>query len=126
MHRLAVSQECLAPIFDPWTTSSILAGHKRKREVDEAIRTEAADPRTGESRGGIAGFGREHTLTILGTSASRIAVHAAMGKDVSKATFSLEERKDKLSAMLDRIKKETEHMEKRHEQVVAKVKAKPV
>ncbi|GAA5879709.1 hypothetical protein JCM16303_004142 [Sporobolomyces ruberrimus] len=126
MHRLSIAQENLAPIFDPWTTSSILAGYKRKREVEEAVRTEAADPRTGESRGGIAGFGREHTLTILGTSAARISVHAAMGKDVNKATFSLEERKEKLSAMLERIKKETEGMEEQHARVVAQVEAKSV
>jgi hypothetical protein len=126
IHRLSRSQDVISPIFDPWSASAILAGHKRKREVDEAMKTEAADPRTGESRGGIAGFGREHTLTILGTSAARIAVHAAMGKDVKKATFSVEERREKLSAMLKRIKQETEMMEKRHAEVVAKVKAKPV
>ncbi|GAA5895795.1 uncharacterized protein JCM6883_001623 [Sporobolomyces salmoneus] len=125
MHRLAVSQDCLAPIFDPWNTSSILSGRKRKREIDVAVRSEAVDPRTGESRGGIAGFGREHTLTILGTSAARIAVHAAMGKDVKKATWSLEERKEKLSAMLGAIEKETKMMEKKHEETVKSIQATP-
>lgn len=37
IHRLATAQDTLLPIFDPWTTSSILAGQKRKREVDDAI-----------------------------------------------------------------------------------------
>ncbi|GAA5948847.1 hypothetical protein JCM3765_003924 [Sporobolomyces pararoseus] len=126
IHRLALSQDSLAPIFDAWSTSAILAGHKRKREVEEAMKTETVDSRTGESLGGIAGFGREHSLTILGTSAARVAVHAGMGKDVKKATFSLEERKAKLSAMLERIKQETESMEKKHEEVVTKIKTNPV
>ncbi|GAA5926771.1 uncharacterized protein JCM15063_000366 [Sporobolomyces koalae] len=126
MHRLAISQELIAPIFDPWTTTTILSGHKRKRQAQEAVRADALDNRTGESKGGIAGFGREHTLTILGTSAARIAVHAALGKDVNKATYSVEDRKDKLSGMLDRIKHETEMMEKKHAETVAKIKTGPM
>lgn len=126
IHRLAMAQEALLPIFDPWSTTSILGGQKRKREVDEAIRSEAMDPRTGESKGGIAGFGREHTLTILGTSAARVAVHRAMGRDATKATYPIEDRKEKLNKMLEHIKKETELMEKKHKETVAKVKASPV
>jgi len=126
IHRLATAQDTLLPIFDPWTTSSILAGQKRKREVDDAIRSEAMDSRTGESKGGIAGFGREHTLTILGTSAARVAVHRAMGRDATKATYPVEDRKEKLSKMLEHIKRETELMEKKHAETVAKIKASPV
>ncbi|GAA5994636.1 hypothetical protein JCM5350_005341 [Sporobolomyces pararoseus] len=126
IHRLTLSQDSLAPIFDPWSTSEILAGQKRKREVEEAMKSETVDTRTGESLGGIAGFGREHALTILATSAARVSVHAGLGKDVKKATFSLEERKQKLSAMLEKIKQETESMEKKHKEAVTKLTAKPV
>ncbi|GAA5858745.1 hypothetical protein JCM1840_006538 [Sporobolomyces johnsonii] len=126
IHRLAKNQDLVAPILDAWTVPAILAGQKRKREVEEAIRTGAVSTRTGESRGGVAGLGREHSLTLLGTSAARVAVMGAMGKDPAKAIIPLEERKARLSKMLEEVEKETEAMQKRHEEQVAKVKAQPV
>ncbi|GAA6059966.1 hypothetical protein JCM10212_001315 [Sporobolomyces blumeae] len=125
IHRIAAAQEALAPVFDPWSVSSILAGQTRKRQVEDAIRAGASDPRTGESKGGVAGFGREHSLTILGTSAARVAAHASSGRDPEKVTLPLDERTTKLNQMLEHIRRETAAMERRHAERIAQVKALP-
>ncbi|BGP17644.1 hypothetical protein JCM10213_001297 [Rhodosporidiobolus nylandii] len=124
-HRYAKQHDLLAPLFDGWSASAILAGGPRKREVDELVQTNGISGRTGEVRMGVVpGLQRDGPLATLGCTAARIAVFEGLGKAPEKATLglSVEERKRKLEKMLSGLQQETQETERQHKEKVAKVR----
>ncbi|KAK4335678.1 AP2 associated kinase 1 [Rhodotorula toruloides] len=126
IHRYAHNHDILAPIFDPWPTSSILSGEPRQREVEEILATTGVSSRSGEPRvGAVPGLGRDGGLAVLATSAARISAFAALGKEPEKARLPLEERRNQLLKMLENIEGSIERMEQRHQEKVAQIRAGP-
>lgn len=123
IHRYAHNHDILAPIFDPWPTSSILSGEPRRREVEEVLATTGISSRSGEPRlGAVPGLGRDGGLAMLATSAARISAFAALGKEPEKARLPLEERRNQLHKMLENIEGSIQRMEERHQEKVAQIK----
>ncbi|GAA5972106.1 hypothetical protein JCM11641_002496 [Rhodosporidiobolus odoratus] len=128
-HRFVRNHDFLAPLCDPWATSAILAGEPRTREVDELAHSNGISSRTGEPRAGtIPGLGRDGPLSLLGTSAARIAVYSALGKTPEKITggMSVEDRRGRLQNMLEELEKQTDEAEKKHKEQLGKVRLEKV
>ncbi|GAA6028658.1 hypothetical protein JCM8097_007333 [Rhodosporidiobolus ruineniae] len=125
-HRYATQHDLLAPVFDAWSAPAILAGLPRAREMDELVKTNGISTRLGEPRVGVVpGLGRDGALGWLGTSAARVAVFGALGKDPEKATMRLSvgERREKLEKMAREIEAQTDALGKRYEEQLGKLRA---
>lgn len=128
MHRYALQHQLLAPVFNAWPTSSILAGEPRVRQLQEVTATGGVSPRTGEGRNGIVvpGLAADGPLAQLAVSAARIPVAVAKGEELSAVHRPVEERRAKLEEMLRDIKEQTVKQEEWYRSQAAAFSATPI
>ncbi|GJN90215.1 hypothetical protein Rhopal_003214-T1 [Rhodotorula paludigena] len=121
IHRYALQHDLLAPVFDAWSTTAILEGRPRKRDMEEVIHTVGISRSTGEPRGvAVPGFhAHDGVLAGLGTSAARIAVRSAMEQGPDQTSRPLEERRKALEQILQETQRSIERMEKQHQKRMA-------
>ncbi|KAG0655676.1 hypothetical protein C6P46_000765 [Rhodotorula mucilaginosa] len=114
MHRYALQHQLLAPVFDPWSTSEILAGEPRVGRAKAAAAAAAngvPTPPPASASSLLPGLGRRSgPLSQLAITAARIPIAVAEGKEEDLAEVvgtPVEARRAKLEEMLRKIEDET-------------------
>ena len=120
MHRYALQHQLLAPVFDPWSTSEILAGEPLVGRAKSATAaTNGVSPPPSSSL--LPGLGRRPgPLSQLAVTAARIPVTVAKGEDLAKIVgVPVEARRAKLEEMLRKIEDETKKQDEWYREQVA-------
>ncbi|GAA5993661.1 hypothetical protein JCM10908_000665 [Rhodotorula pacifica] len=143
MHRYALQHQLLAPIFDAWPTSAIMAGEPAAVQVKGIVASAGVDAETGRAKidaemaavaikeGGVAplaipGLSKPGPLAQLAVTAARIPIAAAKGEDLDLVVKPLEDRRAKLEEMLQAIEQQTKEEEERYQRQVAALTATPL
>lgn len=124
MHRYALQHQLLAPVFDPWSTSEILAGEPLVGRAKAAMATTTDGvPPPPPSSSLLPGLGRRPgPLSQLAITAARIPVAVAKGKEEDLAEVvgaPVEARRAKLEEMLRKIEDETKKQDEWYREQVA-------
>lgn len=104
INRLARNHDLFANVFDPWKVDDVLAGKKRKRDVEDLARS-GRDVLAG----GVPGVGKEGPLALLANGAVRY----------KGERIELDKRRERLEKMLEETRQETETMERQFEETKA-------
>lgn len=119
MHRYALQHQLLAPVFDPWSTSEILAGEPRLGRAKAATAVGFPPPPSSL----LPGLGRRPgPLSHLAVTAARIPVAVAKGKEADLVEIvgaPVEARRAKLEEMLRKIEDETKKQDEWYRKQVA-------
>jgi hypothetical protein len=133
INRFAKQHDALSSLLDPWTVPALVAGHKRRRELDDALKV-GRNP----LHGGFAGAAQEGQLSALACTAVRaqlselepgplanlLATVADSSPQSKSATpkLSLDERRAALLKMRESAETEVLSMEKRQEERIKSIR----